>query len=61
VPAVGLDVPVGVQANDHLDTQVYAYKSSPRMDLPRKDQPAVKPRVIKDKKVRTSFYCVHFV
>ena len=62
VPAVGLEVPVGVQAKDHLDTQVYAYKSSPKVASPRvKDQPIIstdKPREIKDKKVNKLFIAV---
>ena len=62
VPAVGLDVPVGVRTKDHLDTQVYAYKSSPKTDLPRKDQTAFgtgNSRGIKDKKVRIVLCRLH--
>ena len=39
VPVAGLEVPVGVQTKDHLDTQVYAYKSSKKTSSPHRDSP----------------------
>ena len=64
MPAVGLEIPVGVQARDHLDTQVYAYHSSSKTDSPRKEQEqsaAVgkqQEAKVKDKKV--SIQCLYY-